>query len=86
MRKFKNKTLPRGILIDRGYVYIRIFPNGQKVFKSIGPISQQGIMNDAIAKLSQYREQIRTGKFGLEENAQHITVEQAADIYWKLHG
>ena len=88
MRKFKNKTLPRGILIDRGYVYIRIFPNGQKVLKSIGPLSQNGVIDDAISKLNLYREQIRAGKFGTggicagefgkpHDGARHIGIAQA---------
>jgi integrase len=84
-RKFKNKTLPRGILVDDGYVFIRIFPNGRRFSKCIGPASQPGVIDDAILKLNHYREQIRLGKFGLQEKDRRITAEQAADIFWELH-
>ncbi|MBI3291876.1 MAG: site-specific integrase [Elusimicrobia bacterium] len=85
-RKFKNKTLPRGIRIDRGYVFIRIFPNGQPFLKCVGPVSQPGVIDDAIVKLNQYREQIRLGKLNLNERVQRITMEQAVDLYWQWHG
>ena len=85
-RKFKNKNLPRGILVDRGYVFVRIFPNGRKFQKCIGPLSSPGIIDLAIAKLNEYREQIRTNRFGLDEHCQRITIEQACKLYWDLHG
>ena len=80
-RKFKNKTLPRGILIDDGYVFIRIFPNGQRFSKCIGPASQPGVIDDAILKLNHYREQIRLGKFDLQEKDRRMTVEQAVETF-----
>jgi integrase len=85
-RKFRNKNLPRGILIDRGYVHIRLFPHGRRFQKCVGPVSQPRIIDDAIAKLNDYREQIRLSRFDLQERTRRITVEQACDIYWQLHG
>jgi len=85
VRKFKNKTLPKGILIARGYVWVRVFSNGRPIQKCIGPLSTPRILDLAIAKLNHYREQLRLGKLSLEEKSQRLTFEQAADIYWDLH-
>ncbi len=85
MRKYKNKTLPRGIWIDRGYVFIRIFVNGRRFLKGVGAVSQPGVLDDAVSKLHQYRDQIRLGKFGLDEKVQRLMIEQAAKVYWELH-
>jgi len=84
-RKFKNKTLPRGILIDDGYVFIRIFPNGQRFSKCVGPVTTPGVIDDAILKLNHYREKIRLGKFDLGERTKRITVEQAVETFTNLH-
>lgn len=81
-RKYKNKTLPRGIWIDRGYVFIRIFLQERRFLKCVGPVTHPDVIDDAIAKLNQYREQIRLGKFDLDERTQRITMDQATDIYW----
>ena len=85
MRKFRNRKLPRGIYIDRGYVFIRIFPNGQLFLKGVGPAYDSKVINDAVAILSQYRTDIRLGKFNLEQETKRITVEDACNLFWELH-
>jgi len=84
-RKFKNKNIPKGILIDRGYVWIRIFPNGREFNRCFGPVTKPSIVDDAIRKLNHYREQIRLGKFNLEEKVIRLTIEEAVDTFLKLH-
>src|ERR1017187_6595674 len=84
-RKFHNKTLPRGIMIDRGYVFIRIFAKGQKFQQCIGPTSQPDVISDAIDKLNDYRKEIRANKFDLDERVQRVSVDQACELYWQLH-
>lgn len=84
MRKHKNKNLPRGIYIDRGYVSIRIFHNGKPIREHVGPVSQQTI-NDAIDRLNDIRADIRAGKLGLERPAKRIKFKEASALFFKLH-
>ncbi|MFN0118807.1 MAG: tyrosine-type recombinase/integrase [Elusimicrobiota bacterium] len=86
MRKFKNRNLPRGIMIQRGYVWIRFFPHGRRVVKLIGPANMPGSLDKAISLLSEYREQLRVGAFGRDSKAARITVREAIDIFMDVHG
>jgi len=85
IRKFKNRQLPKGILVDDGYVKIRIFLDGRMIKRSIGPVSEIGIIDSAISKLNEFRERIRLGKLDLDETSRRITIEEAIGTYWKLH-
>src|SRR5690348_10772226 len=84
-RKFKNKNLPKGIMIDRGYVWINIYPNGRLYKKCFGPVNQPGVIDNAIAKVYQLREQIRLGKFEIESEVKRLIFAEAAEIFLKLH-
>ena len=87
MRKFKNKSLPRGIQVNRGYVWIRFFPKGLKEFKRlIGPISQPGILDLAVSVLNDYRELARCQKFNIEPKEKRITLKEGMEIYMDIHG
>lgn len=84
MRKYKNRNLPRGLYIDRGYVCIRIFNNGNTIREHVGPVSQETI-NDAVDRLNAIRADIRAGKLGLERPTKRIKFKEASSIFFKLH-
>lgn len=85
VRRYKTKTLPRGILIDRGYVYIRIFPQGKLFQECFGRVTEEGVIDDAKTKLDEYRKDIRLKKFDFADKERRITFEEAAEAAWKLH-
>lgn len=82
-RKYKNRTLPRGILVDRELVYIRVFERGKtKPFlKSFGNVNDKGVLDTAIAELHRIREQIRLGKFKQEDKTSRIRFLDAAEMF-----
>lgn len=86
MRKHKGRNLPKGIRIVRGYVFIRIYPDGKVYEKCFGRVEDVNVLSNAISKLNQIREEIRLGKFGLESEAKRATFAQACDLYATLHG
>lgn len=74
-------------MIDRGYLYIRIFPEGRRgrPFRQyFGPVNK-GSLARAEYKLREYRNQIANGRFGIPEKQNRIDVNQACDIYWELY-
>jgi integrase len=81
MRKYKNRTLPKGILVDRGLVYIRIFKDGKPFRESFGPASSPANINLAIAKLSEYRADIYNDKFDMAVQAKRIKTADAIDLF-----
>jgi len=85
-RKYKSRALPRGILIDRNLVYVRIFPNGKIFQKCYGNVNQKDVVNTAIADLAKIREQIRLGKFQQEDKIQRILFCDAVDLFLSKHG
>jgi len=86
VRKFKTRTLPKGVWIDkREYVYVRIFHQGKQIIKYVGPTTQPQVIDDAIILLNRLREKVRLGISDVGERHQRITIEQACEIYWKLH-
>lgn len=76
------RDLPKGIYIDDGTVSVRIFPNGKPFKRKFGRADAPGAIDDAIAKLHEWRQQIRIGKFELEEHVKRITIEQACELFW----
>jgi len=76
-----------GIVIDRGYVYIRIWPQGRqrRMFRQhFGPANKENLAR-AEYKLREYRNQIANGQFNVPDQQMRITVNQACDVYWQLH-
>ena len=85
MRKYKNKGLPRGIQIHRGYVWIRFFPNGQEYLECVGNLNDPHIVNTAILLLNKYREEVRLGKFNLEKASNRVLTPKAVDLFLTKH-
>jgi integrase len=87
MRRFKNKALPKGIVINRDYVWVRFYPKGLKEFKRlIGPASQPGMVDLAISVLNDYRELTRCQKFDAQPKEKRVTVEEAANLFMDIYG
>src|SRR5581483_5438906 len=78
----------RGIYIDRGYVFIRIWPNGKAnpVFRQcFGPMNRANL-DVAEFKLREYRNRIKLGVFRIPETLRQITVDEACAVYMERHG
>jgi len=76
-----------GIVIDRGCVYIRIWPEGRRgrPFRQyFGPANGENLAR-AEYKLREYRNQVANGRFNVPEQQARITVNEACDVYWELH-
>lgn len=87
-KKFKGRLLPTGIYLDktRKYVYVRIKQDGRLFKKPIGRFDDPDVVDRAIAKLYQMRDQQRLGTLGIERPSEQMTIEDACDLYHKLHG
>lgn len=78
----------RGIHIDRGYVFIRIWPHGKTnpaFRKCFGPLTRENL-DIAEFKLREYRNQIKLGAFGIPETVRQMSIEDACDLYQAKHG
>lgn len=84
-RKIGKRLVPQGIIEKDGTVCIRIYHVGREIFRRIGPIDAPGIIDEAITKLNDFRRQIRSGRFGIEEEATRATIEQAIETFWTYH-
>lgn len=81
-----SRTLPRGLLCDRGYLFIRLFP-GRGLPPHLEGCGGHTIHNEKLAtiKMNDYRKEIFLGKFNTEAGGKSITVDEVFDIYLK-HG
>lgn len=80
MRKLGNRNIPRGILIDRGYVFIRIFDQGKPYLKGYGRADFKANMDRAIRDLNGLRA-------GLLEKAdkKRMSMAEACRVFWTNH-
>lgn len=87
-RKFRNRTLPRGIMIEKksNLVFIRKFIAGKPYIKCFGNADNAGTLDTAIAKLHEIKEQIRLGKFKEEDKTRRVGFIEVADHFLKSHG
>lgn len=76
------RVLPRGLLCDRGYLFIRIFP-GKGLRPLLEGCSKHTMQTEklAIYKMNDYRKDIFLGKFNNDAGGKPITVDEALDIY-----
>lgn len=82
----KGKTLDKGLYLNNGYLYVRIFDNGRPLKTYIGPETEAGILDKARIELDKLKGLRRAGKLGQELKAERWTVEKACDAYWKEEG
>ena len=85
-RKVNGRNIERGIYINNGYVYVRLFINGQESKTYVGPLSEPGILDAATEKLHQIKKEIRAGKLGQEIKAVRWTVLKACEYYMDKEG
>lgn len=87
------RIIPKGISVDSddgknatGYVKIRIQSKGHPIVEHIGPAHEDGILDKAILRLNELRDNIRSGKLNQTQKVIRWTVEKACDYYWEHEG
>lgn len=79
------RVLPRGLLCDRGYLFIRLFP-GKGMRPHLEGCKEHTIANErlAVIKMNDYRKEIFLGKFNTNTGGKAVTVDEALDTYIKV--
>ena len=87
-QKWRNRTLERGVVIDRarGYVYVR-FKRQDVVRKElIGRTAEPNVLDKANFRAQQIRHARRAQIPGFEATRQRLLLEDAVDLFLRLHG
>ena len=87
-QKWRNRILERGVVIDkaRGYVYVR-FKHQHAVRKEvIGRTSEPTVIDKANFRAQQIRLGRRAQIAGFEARKERLLMEDAADLFVRLHG
>lgn len=69
-------------MIDRGYVFVRVFNGGRQVQRCVGPVNHPGVFDDAICLLNRYREKLHLGKAIQIIKEKHLSFKDACELYW----
>jgi len=79
-----STSLPRGLLCDRGYLFIRVFrdKNPKPFLQGCGPHTLQN-QKVATLQLNRYRDQMFLGQFNMTKPAESITFSGAVEMYVK---
>jgi integrase len=87
-QKWRNRTLERGVVIDkaRGYVYVRYKRQGLVRKELIGRTTEVDAIDRANFRSQQIRHHRRAELPGFEARRERLLMEDAADLFWKLHG
>src|SRR5262245_27951019 len=87
-QKWRNRTLERGVVIDkaRGYVYVRFKHQGVVRKQIIGRTCEADVIDKANFRELQIRHQIRAQVPGFDVRKQRMLVEDAPDLFLRLHG
>ena len=87
-RKWRNRTLVRGVVIDKGrrYVYVRFKRQGCTRKELIGRTTEPDVIDKANFRAQQIRHGRRAQIPGFDARKERLLVEDAADIFLKLHG
>lgn len=87
-KKYGNRKLPGGVTVDKnGYVHVRLFHNNVLAYrKEFGHVAEPKVLDNAIAKRNEVKQQLSVGKFQVETKTERITIETALDWYWDHHG
>jgi site-specific recombinase XerD len=84
-RRLGGKTLPKGLLVDRDYLYLRLYERGVQIQKSVGRADDPGAIERGKEMLAEWRRKLRLRRLGLELKPRSILFEEGADIFWKHH-
>jgi integrase len=87
-QKWRNRTLERGVVIDkaRGYVYVRFKHQGAVHKELIGRTAEPEAIDKANFRAQQIRHDRRSQVPGFEARKRRLLLEDAADLFLKLHG
>src|SRR6266581_1552166 len=87
-QKWRNRTLERGVVIDkaRGYVYVRFKRQGLVRKELIGRTTEVDAIDRANFRSQQIRHHRRAEIPGFEPRRERLLMEDAADLFLKLHG
>ncbi len=87
-QKWRNRTLERGVVIDkaRGYVYVRFKNQGTVRKELIGRTVETDVIDRANFRAQQLRHNRRSEIPGFDTRKQRLMVEDAADLFLRLHG
>src|ERR1700739_3001253 len=87
-QKWGNRVLERGVVIDRarGYVYVRYKRQGLVRKELIGRTTDADAIDRANYRSQQIRHRRRAEIPGFETRRERLLMEDAADLFFKLHG
>lgn len=87
-RKWRNRTLERGVVIDRarGYVYVRFKRQGVVRKELVGRTTEADAIDRANFRAQQIRHRRRTDVPGFEARRERLLMEDASDLFFRLHG
>ena len=87
-QKWRNRILERGVVIDRarGYVYVRFKRQGLVRKELIGRTTEAEAIDRANFRAQQVRHRRRADGEGFEPRRARLLMEDAADLFLKLHG
>lgn len=69
-------------MIDRGYVFVRVYNGGRQVQRCAGPANHPGVFDDAICLLNRYREKLHLGKAIHVIKEKQLSLKDACELYW----
>lgn len=84
MWKFKTAPKERGILVDRGLVYYRVYYKGKQIQKCFGRAEFGNSFRSAVQALKQLRRELKLQKLR-EKPTQRVTVPQGIKIYLRRY-
>ncbi len=74
-------VLPRGLVCDRGYLFIRLFTKGRPILREGCGAHNPQTQKLAVIKLNRYREKKFFGKMDAAPDLPSITCSEAFDLY-----
>jgi integrase len=84
--KISGRKMPPGIIVDEGYVVIRLRQNGKPFKQWIGRLDEPDVADRALAKWHHLKNQQRLGELGIDAAKEHMLLEDASEIFLRLHG
>src|SRR5262245_52766327 len=87
-KKWRNRALERGVVIDkaRGYVYVRLKHRGTVYKELIGRTTEPDVIDRANFRAQHLRHERRAEIPGFDARRQRLLIEDAADLFLRLHG
>lgn len=87
-KKILGRRVPRGVIEDRGYVLVRLWPKGQQVCKCVGRLDEgAGVIDRAVELLTRLKQEIRDGVLEAKNAPRErlMLFGEAIDTFWEKH-